>query len=106
MQIGDCNMCCKRWFVTFNGSECSPVPIDIVVYLNNKDSSYSNFMEPRILAGHCKIPSKSNNGTSSENVVNVGFNIGHCRGFGPSDGYTGWNSAVRIFVEEVNRPFQ
>lgn len=106
MQISGCNMCCKRWYVTFDGAECSPVPIDIVVYLNNDDGNYSNFMTPRILTGHCKVPSRSTSGKSQENVVNVGFNIGKCRGYGPSDGYTGWNSAVRILVEEVNAPLQ
>ena len=33
--------------------------------------------------------------------VRVGFCIGNCPGFGNADGYTGWESVSRIFVEEV-----
>ena len=33
--------------------------------------------------------------------VRVGFWIGNCASYGNADGYTGWNSVSRIFVEEV-----
>ena len=33
--------------------------------------------------------------------LRVGFWIGNCATFGNADGYTGWNSVSRIFVEEV-----
>ncbi|KAL9975929.1 hypothetical protein ACROYT_G013149 [Oculina patagonica] len=34
LRIYRCTICCKRWFFTFNGAECSgPMPIDGVVYM-------------------------------------------------------------------------
>ena len=32
MRLYGCHGCCKRWYITFNGNECSPIPIDGVVY--------------------------------------------------------------------------
>ena len=34
LRIHGCNSCCKRWYFTFNGAECSgPLPIDGIVYI-------------------------------------------------------------------------
>ncbi|XP_068673249.1 collagen triple helix repeat-containing protein 1-like [Montipora foliosa] len=31
----NCDKCCKRWFITFNGAECSgPMPVDVVLWVN------------------------------------------------------------------------
>ena len=96
MRIYGCNGCCKRWFVTFNGIECTPVPIDVVVYMANQDGKWGDLHRPRVLTGHCKIPKSGK--------VTVGFNIGNCPGRGNSDGNTGWNSSTRIMIEELNPP--
>ncbi|CAH3024853.1 unnamed protein product [Porites evermanni] len=72
LRIYNCNGCCKRWYFTFNGAECSaPLPIDGVVYMQTGGK------------------------------VRVGFWIGNCPGYGNADGYTGWQSVSRVFVEEV-----
>ena len=35
LKIHNCNSCCKRWYFTFNGAECSgPLPIDGVVFMS------------------------------------------------------------------------
>ena len=47
----------------------------------------------RHIEGHC------NNILAGS--VRVGFWIGNCAGYGIADGFTGWNSVSRIFVEEV-----
>ena len=34
LRIYNCNGCCKRWYFTFNGAECSaPAAIDATVYM-------------------------------------------------------------------------
>ena len=47
----------------------------------------------RHIEGHCNNIHKGN--------VRVGFWIGNCASYGNADGYTGFNSVSRIFVEEV-----
>ena len=96
MRIYRCNYCCKRWFVTFNSVECSPVPIDVVEHISGPNMSSNDLIRSRNIIGHCKV--------KTTGVVNVGFNIGNCKRYGASDGHTGWNSATRIFIEEVNPP--
>ena len=96
MRIFGCNSCCKRWFVTFNGAECTPVPIDVLVRVQNEDWKWGNLHRPRVITGHCKIPKSGK--------VTVGFNIGNCPIYGDSNGHTGWESSTRIIIEEVNPP--
>ena len=95
LRVYKCNNCCKRWYFTFNGAECAaPLPIDGVVHMwhgNNKD-----LHRVRHIEGHCNNIHKGK--------VRVGFWIGNCPGMGNADGYTGWNSVSRIFVEEVPKP--
>jgi len=85
------NIVCKRWFVTFNGAECSgPLPIDAVWWIRkiDQDNHKSGSIE-----GYCENIHKGK--------IRVGINIGNCPGYGNSDGYTGWNSASRLIIEEV-----
>ena len=99
MRIYNCNNCCKRWYVTFDGQECSPVPIDGVLYMRvGTGNTQNNIHRPRVITGHCKI--------SKSSTVTVGLNVGNCQGFGNANAYTGWNSATRIIIEEVDEPQQ
>jgi len=93
LRVYGCKSCCKRWYFTFNGAECSaPLPIDGVVHLG----TLSVLQDPsrvRHIEGHCSNIPKGR--------VRVGFWVGNCPGHGNHDAYTGWNSVSRIFVEEV-----
>lgn len=96
LRVYNCNACCKRWFFTFNGAEClSPRAIDGVVYMW-KGQGIQDPHRVRHIEGHCLGVHKGR--------VRVGFNIGNCPSYGNSDGYTGWNSNSRIFIEEVPPP--
>ena len=89
--VGGCNGCCKRWFITFNGAECSgPLPIEIVLWIRNTDED--NF-RPGIIEGAC--------GKIHKGTVRVGINIGDCAGYGGADGRTGWHSVSRLIIEEL-----
>jgi len=88
-----CNTCCKRWFITFNGAECSgSLPIDAVWWIRkiDQDNHKSGSIE-----GYCENIHKGK--------IRVGINTGNCPGYGNSDGYTGWNSVSRLIIEEVPR---
>ena len=98
MRIYNCNTCCKRWFVTFDGKECDPVPIDGVVYMNLGTGDRKSLHRPRVVRGHCKV--------SKNHQVNVALNVGDCQSYGNADASTGWNSATRIYIEEVDEPQQ
>ena len=89
----NCNNCCKRWFITFNGADCrGPLPIDVAWYMaSNSQESH----KPGAIEGYCDNIHKGK--------VRVGINIGNCPGFGNSNGYTGWNSVSRLIIEEVPR---
>ena len=90
MGMANCTKCCKRWYITFDGIECgNPVPMDVVIYTEVKNSIH----QPRTIDGHC-FHYKSGE-------VNVEFRIRNCYGFRNSDGYTGWRSSSRIYIEEV-----
>jgi len=95
LRVQNCNNCCKRWYFTFNGAECSgPLPIDGIVYMDK--GSGKNPHRVCHIEGHCKNIHK--------NKVGVGFWVGNCGSFGNAHAYTGWNSVSRIFVEEVPKP--
>ena len=92
LRIYKCKFCCKRWYFTFNGAECSgPLPIDGVVYMWEGEDQDPHRV--RHIEGHCNHIHKGK--------VRVGFWVGNCHGYGDADAYTGWNSASRIFIEEV-----
>ena len=98
LRVYNCNNCCRRWYFTFNGAECSaPAAIDGVVYMKfGRGSRHKNLLRPRHIEGICD---KIHKGT-----VRVGFWVGNCAGYGSADAYNGWNSVSRIYVEEVPPP--
>ena len=93
LRIHGCSNCCKRWYFTFNGAECSgPLPIDGIVYMAN--GSGKDLHRVRHIEGYCN--------NIFRGKVRVGFWIGNCASYGnAADGYTGYKSVSRIFVEEV-----
>ena len=96
--IANCNKCCKRWYFTFNGAECSsPLTIDGVVYMQRGKEPFNRLLRVRQIEGVCeKIP---------KGEVKVGFWVGNCAGFGDAGfATTGWNSVSRIYVEEMPPP--
>ena len=93
IHVGGCSGCCKRWFITFNGAECSgPLPIDAM--LNILNSNAADYRHGAI-EGYCHNINKGN--------IRVGINIGNCPGYGNSNGYTGWLTVSRLIIEEVPR---
>lgn len=95
LRIAFCSSCCKRWFFTFNGVECSgPLPIDGIVYMGKGKSQ--DLHRVNNIEGHCNNIHKGK--------VRVGFWVGNCPGYGSVDASTGWNSVSRIFIEEVPKP--
>ena len=95
LRIYKCTTCCRRWYFTFNGAECSsPLPIDGIVYMwqgNGQD-----LHRVRNIEGHCNNIHKGR--------VRVGFWVGDCAHGAKADALTGWQSVSRIFVEEVPKP--
>ena len=97
LRIHNCHDCCRRWYFTFNGAECSaPEAIDGVVYMRHGDGGKKNLHRVRQIEGVCEKVAKGN--------VRVGFWVGNCVGYGSADAWTGWNSVSRIYVEEVPPP--
>ena len=98
LRLEGCDSCCRRWYFTFNGAECSaPAAIDGVVYMRfGRGSRHQNLLRPRHIEGICD---KIHKGT-----VRVGFWVGNCASYKSADAYTGWNSVSRIYVEEVPPP--
>jgi len=95
LRILGCTLCCKRWFFTFNGAECSgPMPIDGVIYMHRVRGEEP--LRVRHIEGYCENIPKGR--------VRVGFNVGNCPRFGNADAYSHWNSVSRIVVEEVPAP--
>ena len=87
------NGVCKRWFITFNGAECSgPLPIDAVLWVRKSD--HGNY-KPGSIEGYCENIHKGK--------IRVGINIGNCPSYGNANGNTGWNSVSRLIIEEVPR---
>ena len=82
-------VCCGRWYITFNGAECSgPAAIDGVVYVDIN----SNLQRPRQIEGLCEnIPS---------GLIRVAVHVGNCNGYGTSNRSSGWNCFSRIIIEE------
>ncbi|XP_022084696.1 collagen triple helix repeat-containing protein 1-like [Acanthaster planci] len=91
LRLYGCDACCKRWYFTFNNNECSPVPIDGVVYQHN--TYHMNLHRHRNIEGYCH--------TLGAGQIDVRFAVGDCNGYGNADAYTGWNSASRIIIKEI-----
>ena len=82
--------CCGRWYITFNGAECSgPMTIEGIVYMQN---SKDNLHRHRQIEGFCgNIPSGS---------IRVAVHVGKCQDRRSVDNDSGWNSVSRIMIEE------
>ena len=88
-----CSSCCKRWFIAFNGAECSgPLPVDAALWISS-DRVYSH--RPGSIEGYGDNIHKGK--------TRVGINIGNRSGYGNSNGYTGRQSVSRLISEEVPR---
>ena len=97
LRLYNCHACCRRWYFTFNGAECStPGSIEGVVYMIHGHGAKKDLHRVRHIEGVCE---KIHKGT-----VRVGFWVGNCVGYGSADADTGWNSVSRIYVEEVPPP--
>lgn len=96
LRIKNCKNCCKRWYFTFNGNECStPDPIDGLVYM--RSGARLNPFRVRHIEGVCNaLPT---------GTVTVGFHVGYCKGYSyNANAHSGWNSVSRIYVEEIPPP--
>jgi len=83
---------CSRWYITFNGAECS-MPIDTAVY----SGGAWNIIRTATIEGYCP--------NIFRGTVNVALNVGLCAaGYKQGNAYTGWNSVSRIIVQEVEPP--
>ncbi|XP_067032944.1 collagen triple helix repeat-containing protein 1-like [Acropora muricata] len=97
LRLHNCHDCCRRWYFTFNGAECSaPAAIDGIVYMRNGNNGKKNIHRVRQIEGVCEKVHKG--------IVRVGFWVGNCVGYGTADAFTGWISVSRIYVEEVPPP--
>ena len=97
LRIYNCHSCCRRWYFTFNGAECSaPAAIDGVVYMVHGNSAKKDLHRVRQIEGVCQ---KVHKGT-----VRVGFWVGNCAHGRSADAFTGWYSVSRIYVDEIPPP--
>lgn len=98
LRIRGCSNCCKRWYFTFNSTECqNPAAIDGAVYQSIDLNDDLNMHRPANIEGYC--------GAMPAGEVQVGFNVGNCGGgYSAGDAYTSWNQANRIIIEEVDPP--
>ncbi len=70
LRVYGCSGCCKRWYFTFDGAECTrPMTIDGIVYLSH---SQENPHRHRVIEGYCDQVPKGH--------VRVGFWVGNCEG--------------------------
>ncbi|XP_020618704.1 collagen triple helix repeat-containing protein 1-like [Orbicella faveolata] len=96
--IFNCDRCCKRWYFTFNGAECSaPSPIDGLLHMRTgTGNALKALLRVRHIEGVCeKVP---------KGEVRVGFWVGNCYGWGDADARTAWGAVARIYVEEMPPP--
>ena len=94
LRLLGCNTCCKRWFITFNGAECTgPLPIDAVVWNAKSDQDIHRL---GFIKDYCNNIHKGR--------IRVGINIGNCAGYGNPKGQTGWNSVSRLVIKKFLGP--
>lgn len=90
-----CHGCCGRWYLTFNGAECSnPQKIEGTVYMAYYNSA--DLYRHRVIQGYCD--------GIGVGWVTVALVVGACSGYGYFDLYTGWNSISRLVVSEETAP--
>ena len=98
-RVAGCTQCCKRWYFTFNGVECSnPVTIDAIdaIWTNHGRTDH-NIHKHSQIGGYCEGIGKG--------TVRVGLVVGDCPGFkSGSNAYAGHKSVTRIMIEEVPKP--
>ena len=91
--IGCVGGCCRRYYITINGIECtSPATIDTRVFATGNVNRHS----PGTLDGFC------NNVPSGH--VSVSVWLGRCYSHlqnSHGDAYTGWETVSRLIIEEV-----
>ena len=95
-RICSCVLCCKRWYFTFNGIECSnPITIEAVdVIYTNHGRTDTNVHKHSQIGRYCEGIGKG--------TVRVGLVVGDCLGYkSGSDAFTGYSSVARIMIEEV-----
>ena len=88
--------CCGRWFITFNGEECTdPAPIDGVVHSFN--ASTVNIHRSSTITGLC---SGTTSGPLTGNTrYSVLLNLENC-GTEDVNAYTGLESVTSMIIEE------
>ena len=98
MRITGCSDCCARWYVTVDGTECSP-PIEGVVYSANGSSI--NIHRAGHLVGLCSATEAfPDNIPVGPHAVHI--NVGVCDGFNDTfNAYTGFSSISTMTIEEV-----
>lgn len=91
-----CSECCGRWFITFNGEECSdPAPIDGVVHSLNATSV--NIHRSSTITGLC---SGTRSGPLAGNQsYTVLLNLENC-GTNNLNAYTGFEGVTSMVIEE------
>ncbi|XP_065888407.1 uncharacterized protein [Dysidea avara] len=100
VRVLHCNECCGRWFITFNGEECSnPAPIDGVVHSFN--ASIVNIHRYSTITGVCR-------GTQSGSFVkgmnySVVLNLENC-GNENLNAFTGLEGVTVMYIEEWPQP--
>ncbi|XP_078599550.1 collagen triple helix repeat-containing protein 1-like [Branchiostoma floridae x Branchiostoma japonicum] len=99
LRVTSTSGCCKRWYFTFNGMECSgPLPIEGLVFTNAGNGMNGlNIHRVSSIEGICSGVPKG--------PVNVELWVRNCEGISNSgNAYTGWNSVSRVIVEELMLP--
>ena len=96
MGVYGSNSKCNRWYLKFNGNECSgPMAIEAAVY-NHWPSGTPTPLHQRSFEGYCE--------NIAQGAVRVDLWVGKCSGQSLGNANTGWGSVSRIIIEEVSRP--
>ena len=93
LEICSNRRCCRRWFITINGKECSsPAPIEVAIHAGG--DSNVNLHRPATIDGICSDIPKGN--------LTVGLSVGNCKNWPYDEGnaHTCWGSC-RLIIEEI-----
>ncbi len=94
-----CNSCCKEWYFTIDGKECtSPAAIEGVRYQHIPGASWSDLHHHGHIEGICRLAGGKGIASGARKIE---LRIRNCAGYGNNDGYTGWNSTSRIIIQEM-----